>query len=155
MRGEIIWYKQNMTKLTAWGSWLSANKPSLRDSHEYILVFRKEGDRKGISDITKEEFIKFTQALWHVSAETDNPNHPAPYPEELIYRIIKLYSFKNETVYDPFLGSGTTSAVAKKLGRNSIGIELNPTYIKMAQDRLNRIIGQEQTISKIQNTIEI
>jgi len=138
MRGEIIWDKQNMTSATAWGSWLSANKPSLRDTHEYILVFRKEGgDRVGESDITKDEFMEYTKAIWKVTPETNDVNHPAPFPKSLAMRAIKLYSFKGETVLDPFCGSGTTCEVAKKLGRNFIGIDISKRYCNLAEDRLN------------------
>lgn len=141
MRGEIIWDKQNMTSATAWGSWLSANKPSLRDTHEYILVFRKEGgDRVGESDITKEEFMEYTKAIWKVTPETNDVGHPAPFPKSLAARVIKLYSFKGETVLDPFNGSGTTCEVAKKLGRNFIGIDISKRYCNLAEDRLNILL---------------
>jgi len=141
MRGEIIWDKQNMTSATAWGSWLSANKPSLRDTHEYILVFRKEGgDRVGESDITKDEFMEYTKAIWKITPETNDVNHPAPFPKSLAMRAIKLYSFKGETVLDPFCGSGTTCEVAKKLERNFIGIDISKRYCNLAEDRLNILL---------------
>jgi len=140
MRGEIIWDKQNMTSATAWGSWLSANKPSLRDSHEYILVFRKgNADRVGESDITKDEFMEYTKAIWKVTPETNDVNHPAPFPKSLAARVIKLYSFIGEVVLDPFCGSGTTCDVAKKLGRKFIGIDLSQRYCNLAEDRLNTL----------------
>ena len=135
--GEIIWNKQNTTNNTAWGSWLSANRPSLRDSHEYILVFRKEGDRTGISDITKEEFIESTMGIWKVTPETKSiGNHPAAYPENLINKIIKLFTFKDEIILDPFIGSGTTAICAKKLGRRFIGIDKSQKYCEIAERRL-------------------
>ena len=102
--GEIIWNKQNTTNNTAWGSWLSANRPSLRDTHEYILVFRKDGDRKGVSDITSEEFMEYTLGIWEVAPETRAiGNHPAPYPEILTDRIIKLFTFKKGNCFRPIL----------------------------------------------------
>jgi site-specific DNA-methyltransferase (adenine-specific) len=140
MRGEIIWNKRNSTNQTAWGSWLSANKPSLRDQHEYILVFRKSGDRVGDSDITNNEFVEYTKSIWEVTPETRDVNHPAPFPKSLVARAIKLYSFKGETVLDPFNGSGTTCEVAKKLGRNFIGIDISKRYCNLAEDRLNILI---------------
>ena len=140
MRGEIIWNKQNITAGTAWGSWLSANKPSLRDQHEYILVFRKEGSRVGESDITSEEFMEYTRSIWDVTPETNNVGHPAPFPKSLAARAIKLYSFKGETVLDPFCGSGTTLEVAKKLGRNFIGIDVSKRYCNLAEDRINILL---------------
>jgi len=128
-RGEIIWDKQNMTSGTAWGSWKSPNCPSLRDHHEYILVFRKEGDRKGISDLTDKEFIDLTNSIWKVQPDSMNETtHPAPYPLELAMRLIKLYSFVGETVFDPFLGTGTTLRACRLLNRNGAGFEINPGY---------------------------
>ncbi len=126
---------------------------------EYILIFQKPGKRvipkdKIKSKLSIEEFAWASQSIWQIN--NHNPqDHPAPFCEEIPYRLIKLFSFKEDTVLDPFLGSGTTSVVAKKLGRNSIGIELNPTYVKMAQDRLNRVIGSEQVISRITNAFEL
>lgn len=135
-RGEIIWDKQNMTSGTAWGSWKSANCPSLRDHHEYILIFRKEGDRKGISDITDKEFMDYTNSIWKVQADSMNEtNHPAPYPLELAMRLIKLYSFVGETVFDPFLGTGTTLRACRLLNRNGAGCEINPAYEKIIEKK--------------------
>ncbi len=145
-RGEIIWDKHNMTAQCAWGSWLSPNMPSIRDRHEYVIVFRKPGARKGETDLTDVEFMNYTQSIWQITPETDNC-HPAPYPEELVERLIKLYSFLGETIYDPFVGSGTTSYVSKKFGRSSIGCDINPDYIKMSQSRLARLDGSiEQNV---------
>jgi len=135
-RGEIIWDKQNMISGTAWGSWMSANCPSLRDHHEYILVFRKEGDRKGISDITDKEFMSYTNSIWKVQPDSMNDtNHPAPYPLELVKRIIKLYSFVGENVFDPFLGTGTTLRACKELNRNGAGCEINPAYEQIIEHK--------------------
>lgn len=135
-RGEIIWDKQNMTSGTAWGSWKSPNCPSLRDHHEYILVFRKDGDRKGVSDITDKEFIDFTNSMWKVQPDSMNEtNHPAPYPLELAMRLIKLYSYVGENVFDPFLGSGTTLRACKMLNRNGAGCEINPAYEKIIEKK--------------------
>lgn len=137
--GEIIWNKQNTTNNTAWGSWLSANRPSLRDTHEYILVFRKDGDRKGISDITSEEFIEWTLGIWTLPPETRAiGEHPAPYPEALTDRIVKLFTFKNEIVFDPFCGTGTTLKSAKKLGRRYVGIDISEKYCQISERRLSQ-----------------
>lgn len=130
-RGEIIWDKHNITAQTAWGSWLSPNMPSIRDRHEYIIVFRKEGARNGKTDLTDVEFMKYTQSLWEITPETDS-DHPAPYPLELAHRLIKLYSFIGETVLDPFMGTGTTLKACRILNRNAIGIDLNEKYVDMA-----------------------
>ena len=138
-RGEIIWNKNNETAKTAWGSWLSANKPSIRDRHEYLLVFRKLGDRKGISDISKEQFMKYTESIWSVQPDTTRLfNHPATFPIKLVDRILKLYSFIGDTVLDPFVGSGTTAVSCQNLKRNFIGIEINPEYVEICNQRLRQ-----------------
>jgi len=135
--GEVIWNKSNAHCNTAWGSWLSPNRPCFVYSHEYILVFRKEGDRKGVSDITPEEFVEYTKGIWNLTPETRGiGQHPAPYPEALTDRIIKLLTFKDEIVLDPFVGSGTTVKSAKKLGRRFIGIDCSQKYCEIAQRRL-------------------
>jgi len=121
MRGEIIWNKaSSASPSTAWGSWLSAANPVLRDIHEYILIFcketfsRKRGDRK--NTIKKEQFLEWTKSVWTFPAVSAKKiGHPAPFPEELPYRLIQLYSFKNDVVLDPFVGSGTTCLAALKL----------------------------------------
>ena len=140
MRGEIIWNKDHTTNNTAWGSWMSANKPSLRDFHEYILVFRKDGNRKGKSDITKDEFIQYTKSIWSVSPKS-NSWHPAPFPIKLASRVIKLFSFVGEIVFDPFSGSGTTCQCASRLGRRYIGSDISKDYV----DRSTEIIKLEES----------
>jgi len=103
-----------------------------------LIIYRKEGSRKGKTDLSKEEFIKWTQDVWSISPETRRM-HPAPFPEELARRVIKLFSFVGEVVCDPFVGWGTTCVAAKRLGRTWIGIDINPDYCKMATDRLNSV----------------
>jgi len=138
-RGEIIWNKNNETAKTAWGSWLSANKPSIRDRHEYLLVFRKLGDRKGISDISKEQFMKYTESIWSVQPDTTRLlKHPATFPIKLVDRILRLYSFVDDLVYDPFMGSGTTAVACKNLKRNYIGSEISEKYCEIARQRLRQ-----------------
>jgi site-specific DNA-methyltransferase (adenine-specific) len=142
MRGEIIWDKQNMTSATAWGSWLSSNCPSLRDSHEYIEVFRKEGNRKGKSDITKEEFMEATKAIWNITPETQQKEHPAPFPLSLAMRFIRLYAFIDETVLDCFGGSGTVALACEKLNRKWILIELSEGYCSLIKNRVEAYTNQ-------------
>jgi len=125
-RGEIIWDKGDAISgsSTAWGSWKSAVNPILRDQHEYIIVLSKGGFRReresGKDDtITLEEFLEFTRNVWRFPPESAiRVGHPAPFPEELPYRRIQLYTFKGDVVLDPFVGSGTTAVVAAKLGRH-------------------------------------
>ena len=142
MRGEIIWNKAaSASPSTAWGSWLSAANPVLRDIHEYILIFcketfsRKRGDKK--NTIKKEQFLEWTKSVWTFPAVSAKKiGHPAPFPEELPYRLIQLYSFKDDVVLDPFVGSGTTCLAALKTGRKYVGYDNNPEYVKLAEDRI-------------------
>lgn len=148
MRGEIIWNKaSSASPSTAWGSWLSAANPVLRDIHEYILVFskdsfsRKRGNRE--STIQKEEFLEWTKSVWTFPAvSAKSIGHPAPFPEELPHRLIQLYTFKGEVVLDPFCGSGTTCLAALKDGRYYIGYEINPEYVELANNRINSFLRQ-------------
>lgn len=142
MRGEIIWNKAaSASPSTAWGSWLSASNPVLRDVHEYILIFSKTGFRrpKGNreSTILKEDFLEWTKSVWTFSAvQASKIGHPAPFPVELPHRCIQLYTYKDDVVLDPFAGSGTTCLAAKQDGRIFIGYEANPDYCKLADERL-------------------
>lgn len=143
-RGEIIWLKNNLKKLTAWGSWKSPSCPYLSYPFEFIEVFSKEtlkhdGDKDNI-DITKEEFIKYVNGHWSIAPETKMKEygHPAMFPEELVERCLKLFSYKGDVVLDPFNGAGTTTFVANKLGRNYIGIDMSQHYCEVAKDRIAR-----------------
>jgi len=148
MRGEIIWNKaSSASPSTAWGSWLSAANPVLRDIHEYILIFSKNTfshSRNGKeSTIAKEEFLEWTKSVWTFPAvSAKSIGHPAPFPEELPHRLIKLYSFKDDVILDPFLGSGTTSLSALKNNRNYVGYDTNEKYIKLADRRTSEYKNQ-------------
>jgi site-specific DNA-methyltransferase (adenine-specific) len=146
MRGEIIWNKANSASpSTAWGSWRSASNPVLRDVHEYILVFskgtfRRDGEGK-ISTISREDFLEWTKSVWTFPAVSAKKiGHPAPFPEELPNRLIQLYSFKDDVVLDPFVGSGTTCLAALKINRFYVGYDLNEEYIRLAQKRIEKYI---------------
>ena len=149
MRGEIIWNKaSSASPSTAWGSWLSAANPVLRDIHEYILVFSKESfSRKGINKIntiTKENFIEWTKSIWTFTAVSARSiGHPAPFPEELPHRLIQLYTFKNDVVLDPFCGSGTACLAALKDGRHYIGYDIEEKYAKLADHRIRTFSDQK------------
>jgi len=142
MRGEIIWNKASSgSPSTAWGSWLSAKNPTLRDIHEYILVFskgmfsRENLGRK--NTISREEFLEYTKSVWTFSADkASRVGHPAPFPVELPYRLIQLYTFEGEVVLDPFIGSGQTAIAALKTNRYYIGYEINKEYVKLANKRI-------------------
>jgi len=141
MRGEIIWQKSKGANANfAWGSWLSASNPVIRDIHEYCLVFSKDSMKnssRGISTIEKDEFMESTLSIWNINPEKAKKiGHPAPFPVELPKRFINLYSFKDDLVLDPFIGSGTTAIASKLLRRNYVGYELNKDYIEIANKRL-------------------
>lgn len=147
MRGEIIWNKAaSASPSTAWGSWMSASNPILRDIHEYILVFskgdykryRNKSERENKKDtISKEEFIEWTKSIWTFNAESARRiGHPAPFPIDLPYRLIQLYSFTTDIVLDPFMGSGTTAIAALKSNRNYVGFEIKKEYIDLAKNRI-------------------
>ena len=150
MRGEIIWNKSAGAGIsTAWGSFQSASNPILRDVHEYILIFSK-GNYKRERDknekefrhdnISKEEFIEWTKSIWTMNPErAKRIGHPAPFPEELPNRLIKLFSFTNDIVIDPFMGSGTTAIAAIKNSRNFVGYEINEEYINLANNRIENL----------------
>lgn len=143
MRGEIIWNKASSAgSSTAWGSWLSAANPVLRDVHEYILVFSKESfARKGDelqSTIAKQEFLDWTKSVWTFpSVSARRIGHPAPFPVELPRRLIELYSFQGDNVLDPFAGSGTTCLAAYTGERQYVGYEIEKEYIQLAEKRLS------------------
>jgi site-specific DNA-methyltransferase (adenine-specific) len=157
MRGEIIWNKAaSASPSTAWGSWQSAANPILRDIHEYILVFSKGSYRrerakeemvKKQNTITKEQFMEWTKSIWTMNAESARRiGHPAPFPEELPNRLIQLYSFTNDIILDPFMGSGTTAVAAIKAKRNYIGYDINEDYIKLANNRIKNAMQDSITL---------
>jgi site-specific DNA-methyltransferase (adenine-specific) len=136
---------------TAWGSWQSPSNPTLRDLHEYIIVFCKDqfrlpapqslGDAgeqaKGETDLTSEEFTALTRSIWGFpTGSASKVGHPAPFPVELPRRLIKLYSWKGGLVLDPFCGSGSTCVAASQLDRLWIGVDIDPTYADLARRRV-------------------
>jgi len=136
----ILWLENNVSRRTAWGSWLSASDPWVNTAAEAVLVLsrdRRRRDGRGkTSDVERDEFMKWTLGIWDFHGEnTRKYAHPAPFPEELPRRLIKLFSFREDVVLDPFLGSGTTCRVAKNLGRRSIGVDIDAGYCDVAADR--------------------
>lgn len=143
MRGEIIWYKQTIYKRTAWGSWKSPSNPHLVQPYEFVLIFSKkqmklEGNKEKI-DITKDEFIKFSNSFWEITPQTRPKGHPAPFPEELVYRLIKFYSYVDNIILDPFGGSGTVPVVCIKNNRKYIYIDNCKEYCEIAEKNLKQI----------------
>jgi DNA modification methylase len=143
MRGEIIWNKaSSASPSTAWGTWRSATNPVLRDTHEYVLVFSKGCfSRRQVSGktstIERDEFLEFTKSVWTFPAESARKvGHPAPFPIDLPYRLIQLYTYFDEVVLDPFCGSGTTCLAAIKAGRHYLGYDVVPDYVTLAETRI-------------------
>jgi site-specific DNA-methyltransferase (adenine-specific) len=136
----IIWNEGNISRRTAWGSWLSASAPYVIAPVEVIVILYKthwKKQAKGISDTTKEEFISWTNGLWTFNGESKKRvGHPAPFPLELPKRCIKLFSYVGDTVLDPFVGSGTTLIACHQHGRKGIGIELDEEYYRLAIQRV-------------------
>lgn len=133
----IVWNEQNISRRTAWGSWMSASAPFVTAPVEMIVVFYKHqwGRKPGLkrSTISREDFMNWTLGMWTFPGE--NPKrigHPAPFPEELPRRLIEMYSYNDDVIFDPFCGSGTTNRVAKNLGRRSIGIDNSSEYLDIA-----------------------
>lgn len=163
MRGEIIWDKGPSAGVsTAWGSFARASNPTLRDVHEYILVFCKEswsleetrGKESGIENL---EFVEWTKSiwrnpkneiedsrssLWKFGTQTKGRNgkngttHPAPFPLDLPLRLTLLYTNVGDVVLDPFVGSGTTALAAKMTQRHYVGYDISPEYCALAEERL-------------------
>ena len=143
MRGEIIWNKGAGAGVSmAWGSWMSASNPVLRDVHEYILIFSKGSFKRKKSkehenSIEKEQFMEWTKSVWTMNTESAKKiGHPAPFPIELPYRLMQLYTFKNDVILDPFMGSGSTAIAALNSSRSYIGYDIDPEYIKLAEERI-------------------
>ncbi len=141
-QSTIVWNEQNISRRTAWGSWLSASAPYVIAPVEMIVVMYKKQWKKlkkGISTIEKNEFIEWTNGVWTFSGESKKRiGHPAPFPIELPRRCIRLFSYKEDTILDPFLGSGTTLISAYQEGRKAIGVEIDKNYINIAVDRLKK-----------------
>lgn len=147
MRGEIIWNKAAGAGVsTAWGSWRSPSNPTLRDTHEYILVFQKPPFRRPPPGgrgptISRDDFLECTKSVWTFSPESARRvGHPAPFPVELPRRLIQLYTYSGEVVLDPFMGTGASALAALGAGRRYVGYDLNEGYIQRAEERI-----QDQT----------
>lgn len=143
----IIWNEGNISRRTAWGSWKSASAPIVIAPVELIVVLYKDEWKKTngskISDISADEFKAWTQGVWVFNGESKKRiGHPAPFPKELPYRCIKMFSYVDDTVFDPFAGSSTTLIVAQQCDRKSVGVELDEEYFKLSQNRIINEIGR-------------
>lgn len=142
----IIWYKiANCRTEMARPSYFLGKpfEPNaiIKNEVEFILMFRKPGEyrhptleQRNQSRLPKTEFFEYFRQVWDLPGASTR-RHPAPFPEELAYRLIRMFSFVGDTVLDPFAGTGTTSLAAARAGRSSIGIEIDPTYVEIAKDR--------------------
>lgn len=144
-KGEILWEKNNYNcKYTSWGSWKSPSSPYLKYTWEFIEIFckgelKKSGEKEFI-DITDEEFKSWVVAKWSIGPERrmKQYEHPAMFPEELVERCLKLFSYQNDVILDPFNGAGTTSVVARRTGRNFFGIDVSEEYCETARNRVGK-----------------
>ena len=142
-KAEFLWEKNNYNaKYTSWGSWKSPSMPYIKYTWEFIEVFdkatHKKGGRREDIDITADEFKEWVLGKWSFPPEIrmKDYSHPAMFPEELPRRLMKLFSYKNDIVLDPFNGAETTTLVAWKLNRRFIGIDVSQQYCDMALQRL-------------------
>lgn len=147
-RAEILWAKQNMSApRTAWGSWTNPSHPHIIPSWEYVELFHKEswkleGDPLKI-DIQPEEFRDWSDGVWEISPDTKRIlGHPATFPEELIRRLLLYFTYRGNTVMDPFGGTGTVAAVAKRIGRHYLQIDHSETYCIAASTRVSRVVEE-------------
>jgi len=147
--GEIIWQKSTgANKSTAWGSWRSAKSPRLRDVHEYLLVFAKQSytrPDRGETNISREEFMAGTLSTWHITpASARRVGHPAPFPIELAERVIQVFSYVDDIILDPFVGSGTTCAAALQNQRRYVGFDIEESYCQMARERIAQTLAENK-----------
>jgi len=139
---NIIWEKSQISNRFSWGSYCSPSSPSFPTPFEYILIFAKDSfklQEKGETDLTPNEFKKWAFSIWKITPETKMKRfgHPAMFPLDMPYRLIKMLSWKNATILDPFNGAGTTAVAAERLGRKYIGIELSKEYCDTTVKRIN------------------
>ena len=151
----IVWDKKSISNRTSWGSFASPSQPSFPKPFEYILIFAKENKKlqyQGETDLTNDEFIKWSYALWQFTPETQlkKLKHPAPFPVELPYRLIKMLSWKNAIILDPFNGIGTTGVACQQLNRNYIGIELSKQYCEISEKRIKTMKEEDIFQPKIE-----
>lgn len=138
---SIVWDEGTISRRTAWGSYARPSAPYVTSAVEMIVVAHKGEWKRSPNgrtwDIEPAEFKEWTLTPWRFGNATGGNSHPAPFTEELPRRLIKLYSYREDLVCDPFVGSGTTSLAATRLGRRSIGIDLERRWLELAAERVS------------------
>lgn len=145
--GAIIWQKQTTMNTTGGGAVMGSfpypRNGILKIDYEFILILKKQGkapvpslEQKRLSEMTKEEWNTFFASHWTFGGAKQD-GHIAVFPEELPLRLIKMFSFAGETIFDPFMGSGTTALAARNLQRNSIGYEINPDFVDYYKQKVD------------------
>ncbi len=140
----IIWNKHQVGNRTSWGSFMSPSSPSFPTPFEYILVFSKGSyklSNRGETDLTKEQFIEWSLSNWTFAPQTNQSKigHNAMFPIQLPKRCMKMFSWTNSLIYDPFMGSGTTAVACKMNNRNFIGSQISQKYCQIANNRLKEV----------------
>jgi DNA modification methylase len=154
LRGEVVWIKgKGASGNCAWGSYMKASNPSLRDVSERIVIAGKgrlgraiewrKRQAQGLpweSTITRDDFLACTIDTWQFpTASAKRIGHPAPFPVELPRRCIELYTYRGDVVLDPFMGAGTTAEAALRTDRHYVGFDTDPAYVQLAEDRLAKV----------------
>ena len=156
LRGELIWQKgEGASGSCAWGSFRSATNPVLRDITERVVIASKgrfdrartvkQRQAEGLpseSTLMTEDFMALTLDLWTIPpASARKVGHPAPFPVELPEQLIRLYTFRDDLVLDPFMGSGSALLAAARLGRRYVGYDLDPAYVEIARRRIDEAMS--------------
>ena len=164
LRGEVVWQKgDGASGSCAWGSFRSAANPVLRDITERVVVASKgrfdrslsvkEREAKGLpfeNTLSSDEFMAATLDVWEIAPESaKRVRHPAPFPVELPERLIRLYTYSNDLVLDPFMGSGSTLVAAAKVGRRYAGYDLDPHYVETARQRVHAVVGRVDGLTPV------
>ncbi len=151
LRGEVVWVKQRgASGSCAWGSFQRPGNPVLRDVSERVVIaskgrFERAVDAKrrakrglpSVSTLTRDEFMEATLDVWEIPAESaSRVGHPAPFPVALPERLIHLHTYLGDTVLDPFMGAGSTAVAAVRTGRHYLGFDLDPAYVRLAEERV-------------------
>jgi modification methylase len=169
LRGEVVWVKaKGAAGSCAFGSYMKASNPVLRDLTERVVIASKGRFDRAIpaakraargmpyeSTISKEEFLASTLDVWEIRPErARRVGHPAPFPVELPERFIRLYSYRDDVVLDPFLGSGSTAVAAVRNDRRYVGYDTDPQYVELAEARVSEAREAAERDAETQRSID-